>query len=234
MPKKTHPGSKPGPNRNLIVALIGAAAVVAAIVVGVLALGGGDDTVDASPAAFLDGIPQDGAILGDPDAKVTMVQFEDLQCPVCKRYTDGALEDIVEQYVRTGKAKLRFVGMSFLGEDSLKGLRYTLAAGDQQKLWQFAELLYHHQGAENSGWVSDGLLEDIATALELDWEKLKTDAVGSDVNDTIEEMSDEATKLQVGGTPTFFIEAGDDDPYIVNPPAFDIETFAPIFEDALS
>jgi protein-disulfide isomerase len=235
MPKKSPPRSKTGSNRNLLIALGAAAAVVVAIVVGVLALGGGDgDAVDAAPVAFLDGIPQSRDVLGDESAGVTLVQFEDLQCPVCQRFTEAAQEDIVTEYVATGKVKLRFAGLAFLGPDSQKALNYALAAGNQNKLWQYAELLYENQGAENSGWVTDSLLEQIATALELDWEKLQTDADSASVKQQANSMTQEGAQRGVQGTPTFFLQVGDDEPYQIQPQDFSIDAFRPIFEDALA
>jgi protein-disulfide isomerase len=237
MPKKTPPRAKSGPSRNLVIALGAGVAIVAAIVIGVLVLGGDDATaVDASSAAYIDGIPQTRSELGSPDAPVTMIQFEDLQCPVCKAYTDDAQQDVVEQYVKPGKVKLRFVGLSFLGPDSEKALRYTLAAGKQNKLWQYAELLYANQGIENAGWVTDSLLESIATALGLDWKTLQTEAASASVTQQMNAMATEGQVRQVQGTPSFFIQVGDEKPYQVRPQTsegFSIEQFAPIFEDGL-
>ena len=234
MPKKSHPGSKAGTNRNLLIALLAGAVVVAAVVVGVLTLGGGSDTVDAASAAYLDGIPQSRDVLGEEAATVTMIQFEDLQCPVCERFTQEGQEDIVTQYVRTGKVKLRFVGLAFLGEDSQKALRYALAAGKQNKLWQYTELLYENQGPENAGWVTDSLLEQIAGALDLNWDTLKTDAASVSVTQQATLMAQEGAQKQVSGTPTFFIRVGDGTPYQVQPQSFSVEAFTPIFEDALA
>lgn len=236
MPKKTPPRASQGPNRNLLIALGAAGVVIAAIVIGVLTLGGGDSggSIDAAPAAYIDGIPQARDVLGDPAATVTLIQFEDLQCPVCQRYTTEAQEDVVTEYVRPGKVKLRFVGLAFIGQDSQKALRYALAAGKQNKLWQFTELLYQEQGAENAGWVTDGLLEDIADALKLDWATLKTDAAGAAVTQQATSMTQEGAQRQVSGTPSFFIQVGDEEPYQVQPNEFSIDAFRPIFDDALA
>lgn len=235
MPKKSPPRPKTGPSRNLVVALAVGGAIVAAIVVGVLALGGGGGGgVDAAPAAYLDGIPQSRATLGDEAAKVTLIQFEDLQCPVCERYTKQAQQDVVTEYVRTGKVKLRFVGLAFIGGDSQKALRYALAAGNESKLWQFSELLYENQGPENAGWVTDGLLEKIATALGLDWARLQKDAASAAVTQQANSMTQEGQLRQIQGTPSFFVQVGKQAPYQVQPQDFSLEAFRPIFEDALS
>lgn len=236
MPKKTPPRANPGPNRNLLIALGAAAIVVAAVVIGVLTLGGGSGggSIDVSSAAYLDGIPQSRDVLGDPEAKVTLIQFEDLQCPVCQRYTQEAQQDVVTEYVRPGKIKLRFVGLAFIGQDSQKALRYALAAGKQNKLWQFTEILYQEQGPENTGWVTDDLLESVATSLKLDWATLKTDAASASVTQQANSMGQEGVQRQVSGTPSFFLQVGDQEPYQVQPNAFSIEAFRPIFDDALA
>jgi protein-disulfide isomerase len=189
---QTAPPSGSG-RRNLILAAGAAVLVVAAIVVASLVFRGGDDeatettgtgTTPGEIGALFEGIPQDRAVLGSPDATVTMIQFEDLQCPVCKRYQEEGFPGIVEEYVRPGKVKLRFVGLAFIGPDSEKALLHSLAAGEQGKLWQFADELYANQGAENSGWVTDELLERLAGELGLDWETLQADADG-DVGDVV-------------------------------------------------
>jgi hypothetical protein len=47
-------------------------------------------------------------------------------------------------------------------------------------------------------------------------------------------MSSEGAALQIPGTPTFYIQVGDDEPYVVQPQSFTVEAFQPIFDDALS
>ena len=235
MPKKTPPKPKSGPNRNLLIALGAVAAIVAAIVIGVLALGGGGGAPSTPrPPRTSTGSHRRGAELGSPDATVTMIQFEDIQCPVCKEYTDGAQQDVVEQYVKPGKVKLRFVGLAFIGPDSEKALRYTLAAGKEGKLWQFSELLYANQGPENSGWVTDSLLESIATALGLDWDALKAEAASASVTQQQNAMTAEAQLRRSAVRRRSSSRSARTTPYQVNPQGFSIEAFTPIFEDALS
>ena len=123
------------------------------------------------------GIPQNGTVLGKAGTTVRMLQFEDLQCPICKRYTDDAFPAIVNEYVRTGRIKVDFRGLAFLGPDSLKALKIAMAAGLQNKLWQVVGLFYENQGAENSGWVTDSLIDQILAEVPgLDAAKVKVDA----------------------------------------------------------
>jgi protein-disulfide isomerase len=231
-------------NRNLLIAA-GAAAVVVLVLVGASLLlrdNGSGSSTDAvggqtgieEASALIDGIPQDRAVLGSSKAKVTMIQFEDLQCPICRRYQAEGFPTVVDEYVRPGKVKLRFVGMAFIGPDSEKALLYTLAAGEQGKLWQFQDALYANQGEENSGWVTDELLQKIANGLGLDWQKLKKDAAGAVTLQQANSMVDEANQRQIQGTPTFYIQVGDGEPYQVTPSSFAPDQFRKILDDALS
>ena len=230
------------PNRNMVIAAGGAALVIVALVAASLLLRGGDEadsatpttTTPSSPSTLLDGIPQERAVLGAEDATVTLIQFEDLQCPICKRYQEEGFPGIVEEYVRPGKVKIRFVGLAFIGPDSEKALLYTLAAGEQGKLWQFADGLYANQGEENSGWVTDELLQQVAGDFDLDWEKLKTDADGAVTLQQANSMATEAEQRGVPGTPWFYVQVGDGQPYEVRPGSFAIEEFRQILDDALA
>ena len=96
----------------------------------------------AAPVANVDGIPQSGRALGSPKAKVTLVEFADPQCPGCRYYTLNIYPKLVDDYVRTGKVKTEYHGFPFIGPDSIKALRFIMAASFQNKLWQLMEALY--------------------------------------------------------------------------------------------
>ena len=236
-PRKPPPRRPGRRNRNLLIAAAGAVAVVAVlVVVSVVVTGGGDDdttTTTGGSSAFLAGIPQQNTTLGAASAPVTLIQFEDMQCPVCREYQEDGFSGIVDEYVRPGKVKLRFAGLAFLGSDSEKALSHVLAAGKQQKLWQYAAALYANQGAENSGWVTDELLERLAGEVGLDWARVQQDAASSEVKQEAQASAAEAARLQVPGTPTFFVQIGTQQPYHVQPSSFAIDEFRTILDDAL-
>lgn len=236
-PRKPPPRRPGRRNRNLLIAAAGAVAVVAVlVVVSVVVTGGGDDdttTTTGGSSALFAGIPQQNTTLGAASAPVTLIQFEDMQCPVCREYQEDGFSGIVDEYVRPGKVKLRFAGLAFLGSDSEKALSHVLAAGKQGKLWQYASALYANQGAENSGWVTDELLERLAGEVGLDWARLQQDAASSEVKQEAQASAAEAARLQVPGTPTFFVQIGTQQPYHVQPSSFAIDEFRTILDDAL-
>jgi protein-disulfide isomerase len=130
--------------------------------------------------------------------------------------------------------KVRFAGLAFIGPDSQKALLNVIAAGAQGQLWQLTEALYANQGAENSGWVTDELLETLSTDLGLDYEKLRTDADGPAALQQANSMATEGEQLEVPGTPWFYIQVGNGEPYEVRPTSFSIDEFRSILDDALA
>jgi protein-disulfide isomerase len=108
------------------------------------------------------GIAQDGAALGSAKAPLTLIEYADLQCPYCAQWARETLPVLVRDYVRTGRLRIVFRGLAFLGSDSSKALRAAHAAGEQNRLWDVVHGLYGRQRGENSGWVSDHVLDEVA------------------------------------------------------------------------
>ena len=186
------------------------AVVVATAMITASILGSGDTTTPPSTVAggetnaLLEGIPQRGPAMGKTGAPVTLVEFADLQCPFCREWSQQAFPDVVREYVRPGKARLVFRGLHFIGPDSEKALRFALAAGQQQKLWNAVHLLYEHQGGENSGWVTDELLREIGGAIPgLDVDQAFADMPSAAITAQMSAAEDLAVGLSVQETPSF-------------------------------
>jgi len=204
-------------SRNVLFAVAGfALAIAAGLVVVLLLRDGGTTSVDQTPIVDLERIPQDGALLGPSDAGVTLIEYADVQCPACRRYTEGLFPTVVDEYVRPGKINTELRGFPFLGADSLKGHRFLLAAAEQDKLWQLQEGFYRNQGAENSGWLTDDLIREIATGIPgLDVDKLFADAETEEMGQAAQRDAAEAQSAGITGTPTLLIKVGDDEPYMI-------------------
>jgi protein-disulfide isomerase len=203
---------------------VAVALALALVVVAVVARGGGSDAPDAvaTPAVELDGIPQQGAVLGDPAANVTLIEYADIQCPACRFYTLEWFPAVVNEYVRPGKVRTEFRGFPFIGPDSLKGQRFLLAAALQNRLWQLSEALYRHQGAENAGWLTDDLIRERAAEISgLDVEQLFTDAAREDIAREAEQAETDGRALGIPGTPSFFVKIGDEEPYFIQARSLD-------------
>lgn len=201
----------------MLIAFGAALAIAAAlVVVAVVLRDDGSTKASPTPVVGFDGIPQDGAFLGSPEAKVTLIEYADIQCPACRHYTETLLPTVVDEYVRPGNVRNEFRGYPFLGDDSLKGERFLLAAAMQNRLWELSEAFYRNQGAENSGWLTDDLIRTIAAEIPgLDVDKLFADAQTDEMGQAAQQSAAEAQNAGIGGTPTLLVKIGDEEPYLI-------------------
>jgi protein-disulfide isomerase len=210
---------------RVLMAAAGVVAIIAVVVVLAVVLGSGggsgipkDVPPIGSPTSavalpnsvdveqLFKGIPQKAGVLGSPSAPVTMVEYIDLQCPVCQLFETEVLPDILTKYVRTGKIKIEVRAWAFIGPDSFRGQAATIAATKQNKGFQFAQLLYYNQGAENSGWLDDKMVAvDAASIRGMDVEQLLGDRKSSAVKDEASTVDRQAQTDNVSGTPAIFV-----------------------------
>jgi protein-disulfide isomerase len=202
--------------RTLYLGAIGAAlAIAAALVILSVATRGGGGSKPSQPTALtlsgttatntlLDGVPQRGNTLGSPSAPVTLVEYADPQCPYCAQWAQGALPELVRDYVRTGRVRIEYRGMAFIGPESSTGLAAALAAGNQNKFWHVVELLYANQGSENSGWINSALLGAIADKVGVDASRFHDERQSSAVAEAVNNSTMQARAAGVNSTPTFY------------------------------
>jgi protein-disulfide isomerase len=187
-------------------------AVVVVVIAIVVSTGGGKSgggssniTGAADTKALIGGIPQKGITLGKPDAPVTIVEFADPQCPFCKQYTLNELPTVIQQYVRTGKAKMDLRWLTFIGPDSVTAAGVLEAAGQQNKMWNAADLLYRNQGEENTGYVTDAFLTNVLKGVGADAPKAIAGAGSPYVSQQINAAKLMATRYAVNATPTILV-----------------------------
>jgi protein-disulfide isomerase len=191
--------------------LVIAAVVVLIVVNGSNSKSGGDAKnlkEVAEVEKLLSGIPQNGLTLGDPKAPVELIEYGDLQCPICKEYSEQFLPGIIEGPVKQGQAKITFRNFVIISEESTPAGTAALAAGAQGRGWNYLELFYRNQGEERSGYVTDEFMTSIAKGASVEdipaWNKERN---GSKFKQEVEATTGEASnKLGFTGTPSFAIK----------------------------
>ena len=106
-------------------------------------------------------------VLGNPNAKVTIVEFADYQCPFCEKFFTDTFSQIKTNYIDTGKVKFVYKNLAFLGQESTLAANAALCAKEQNKFWEYHDYLFKHQGQENSGAFSQDNLKKFAADLGL-------------------------------------------------------------------
>jgi protein-disulfide isomerase len=193
-----------------------ALAAVIVVVIAIAASGGGNDTPAKKTGEVLPGqietnarfaaIPQRGIAVGNPNAPLTLVEFADLQCPFCREYSVNVMPELVRKYVKTGKLRMEFRNVAFIGDDSLRAAQMAGAAALQNKLWQFVELFYLNQGEENSGYVTDDFLTRLGSAVRgLNVPRALADRSEASVQRALTEAQTEWQIAGFNGTPSFLL-----------------------------
>jgi protein-disulfide isomerase len=230
-------------NRNrliLVAAAVGAAALLAVVLI--LVAGESSNatapattaaTTSTTPASSLAGIPQHGDTLGKPSAPVTLIVYEDPQCPFCRSWNVDTLPTVIDQFVRTGKIKLVYRGVVIIGPDSVRGLRAIYAAGKQNKLWNLADALYAHQGTENSGWITNGVILAAAKEAGANGRSIVAGMGASSVDAELVKAQQQAKADQLQGTPTFIIQRPPAVPHPLAVPGLDPASFVAALSAAL-
>jgi protein-disulfide isomerase len=202
--------------RQMLIKAGSAAAFLALAVVAVLIVvsqsqsGGGDSgniEHTSEVGQELHGIPQNGMALGRPGAKVTVLEFADLQCPVCKGYSEEVLPQVIENKVRSGEAKLEFRNFTIIGPESKPAGAAAIAAGEQGRGWNFVEIFYRNQGSEDSGYVTDEFLTAVARAAGVpDITRWNAERKSTRVLEEVTDSTSQAESLGFTGTPSFAVE----------------------------
>lgn len=188
-----------------------AVVVVAALIVVNASESDGGEADNVKDVALVDkelsGIPQQGLLLGDPEAPVEVIEFGDLQCPVCKGYSEEVLPQVIEGPVAAGQAKISFRNFIVISEESEPAGTAALAAGAQGRGWNFVDLFYRNQGKEASGYVDDAFLTAIAENAGVEdiaqWNK---DRKSAKFSGEVTKTTEEARQLGYEGTPSFGIK----------------------------
>jgi protein-disulfide isomerase len=143
-------------------------------------------------------------VCGQANAPVTIEIYSDFQCPYCAR-AEGMLQQLVPQYIDTGKAKLIYRNFIFIGTESEWAAQAAQCAGDQSKFWTFANYLFTHQAGENTGAFSRDNLKKIAVQIGLDASAFNTCFDSGRYTALVNQETSEGQQRGVQATPTFFI-----------------------------
>ncbi|MCB9964156.1 MAG: DsbA family protein [Rhodospirillales bacterium] len=134
--------------------------------------------------------------VGNPKGDVKIIEFFDYNCGYCKR----AFQDILLLLEADKNVEVIFVDMPILGDSSLEAAKWSLAAEEQDKYFDF-----HTALMKFSGQKDENSLKTLAEASRLDLAKLEEAAKDKKIVDTIEKHLAVARDLGIGGTPGFII-----------------------------
>lgn len=162
----------------MAISILAAAVIIAGTLIYVFGTKGGGEGAGAPTTAVSGQAPEigDDYVLGDSKAPVTIIELGDYQCPFCGRFFSQTEPQIIENYVKTGKAKFVYKDLIIIdgfvsgGEESRNSAMAANCAGEQGKFWQYHNLLFEEEikdGKENNGNLNKNLFLNLARKLGL-------------------------------------------------------------------
>lgn len=142
-------------------------------------------------------------VLGDPNAKLTIIEFSDFQCPYCEQLYKNVEKQLIKEYVDTGKAKFVYKQLPLVGlhENALSAANASLCAKEQNKFWEYHDKLFEIQGTGSSDALSVSNLKKYAVDLRLDSSKFDNCFDNKKYDSQIQADIAEANKNGINGTP---------------------------------
>ena len=152
------------------------------------------------------GIHQDGAYIGPADAETTITVFNDVQCAPCADFETDTVDPLVEEYARTGRARLEFRHFSLAPNDTTLGAIASEAAGEQDRQWQYLDTFVRNIENTKTSAIDDEYLREIAEAVpELDVDQWERDYASPDAEDLVRQDAMLAADLKLPAEPAVVV-----------------------------
>jgi len=169
------------------------------------------ENIIASQQSSLVNLENGSPPLGSESAPITIVKFGDYQCEACYYWFHNTRSTLIDNYIETGKAKLVFMDLPFLGRDSITAAQASYCAEDQGKYWEYHTMLYTFQEIEayDSGWADRDRLNAFASSLDMNMDEFNECMDSSKYKNRVKANFDEAVRNGVQSTPTFILISQD-------------------------
>lgn len=195
----------------MVGSVLGAIVVVGALVL----LNRPQSSVNDAPYVPIPRTMVDGKNWGSPDAPVKIIEFADYQCPFCRAFSLETEPLLASEFIDTGVVQITFHDFAFLdaqasGRESHRAAEAGECAADQQRFWDYHDLLFLRQGPENSGVYSSEHLLQFARELQQAFPDFDVDAFDRCLDsgrmaNVVDQSTSAAAEAGITQTPSFVI-----------------------------
>lgn len=223
--------------RTLLYGIAGALALVAAVLLGKMLAtqSGSDETAQQTAQAQQEKplaklarrAPDDPLALGEPDAPVVMINYAELRCPFCAKFSRDIEPELIKRYVDAGVLRLEWRDFPIFGEESLEAAKAGRAAAAQGKFWEYTGTIYADAPEKGHPALPHDKLVDYAARVGItDIAKFEADMNDPATFSAIQADATEGSQIGVSSTPTFVVNG---EPILGAQP---LEQFAAIIDQA--
>ena len=171
-----------------------------------------DDTnIDQESAIFTKDklLKNSPPIIGEKNAKITILEFGDYQCTFCHKFHQQTLDDIKKSYINTGMVNFTYKDLPVNGAASVLAAEAAFCADDQGKYWEYHNMLFDNWAGERTGWVTDKSLLNFAKESNLDINQFTECMKNHKYYQKVNENQEFAKSVGINATPSFLIFSDD-------------------------
>ena len=144
-------------------------------------------------------------IMGNPNAKITIVEFGDYQCTFCYKFHDETMKKITDEYIKTNNVNFVYKDFPLNGEQSILASEAAYCAEKQNKFWEYHNTLYNNWGGENTGWITENVLLGFARDLEMNLDDFSQCLENSEFRQKVLDNEQFGREIGINATPSFLI-----------------------------
>ncbi len=171
--------------------------------------------------------------MGDPNAPVTIIEYSDFQCPYCRLFALEIEPQLIQNEIAQGTVRFTYRTMGdFIGQESLDAAEAAYCAGEQNRFWDYHDILFANWQGENIGSFTPDRLMAFAEFLQLDMAKFRHCFETHQYRERALQDKQDGLKAGVRGTPSFLIIAPDGSSQLMEG-AYPYEEFHKAIEEAL-
>ena len=179
--------------------------IIIGIVIGIGLTLNLESTPNDSSILNKENLMQGSTILGNPDAKITIVEFGDYQCTFCYKFHDETMKKIDQAYIKAENVNFVYRDFPLNGPQSILASEASYCAQKQNKFWEYHNTLYDNWGGENTGWVTKNVLLGFANDVKLDLDSFSQCLENSEFKQKVLDNEQFAREIGIDATPSFLI-----------------------------
>ena len=179
--------------------------IIIGIVIGIGLTLNLESTPNDSSILNKENLMQGTTILGNPDAKITIVEFGDYQCTFCYKFHDETMKKIDQAHIKTENVNFVYRDFPLNGPQSILASEASYCAQKQNKFWEYHNTLYDNWGGENTGWITKNVLIGFANDIKLDLDSFSQCLENSEFKQKVLDNEQFAREIGIDATPSFLI-----------------------------
>ncbi len=146
-----------------------------------------------------------GMTMGDPNAPVKLEVYSDFQCPACKSFAEDVAPQLEDQYISKGLVTLTYRPFRVIGPESDRAAQAAYCAADQNKFWEYHDILFANWTGEEVGDFSDRRLRAYAESIQLDTNDFNQCFSSGKYRGQVQDDQIAGNQIKVSFTPSVFV-----------------------------